>query len=109
MAFDDQLEQALGLGVLLLGLFLGGLAVVEWSIDPLDDSCGDRHLLGPGLALLGEVDHLLEAGAIFVGLDLIGDDLGEHQVVVGLPALLGLAVAELLERLEPLLDGDQDA
>ena len=50
------------------------------------------------------LDDRRHQGAILVGLDLEGDGLGEHQVVVCLPSLFGLALAILCKLFKPLLD-----
>ena len=72
---------------------LGAWGFLAWSTTQVIARSGVGSLLGRG----GLLDDLGHQGAVLVGLDLEGDDLGEHQVVVGLPALLGLAVAELGE------------
>ena len=65
---------------------------------------------GPGwrLGTGGAFDDRRHQGAILVRLDLKGDGLGQHQVVVGLPPLFGLAFASLGETFEPLLDLQED-
>ena len=84
---------------------LGGQRFLRVIDDPGD------HQIGAGLplGLRRGLDDRRHQGAILVGLDLEGDRLGQHQVVVGLPALLGLAVAELVELLEPVLDLQEDS
>ena len=64
---------------------LGALRLRRVDEVPLDAQLRARRLARPGARL----DHLGQAGAVLVGLDLVGHDLGEHQVVVRLPALSG--------------------
>ncbi len=80
--------------------FRGAKGVLRVIDDPGDHQIGPRLALGHRRGL----DDRRHQGAILVGLDLEGDGLGEHQVVVRLPPLLGLALANLGETFQPLLD-----
>ena len=88
-----SLEQALGLGVLLGGLVLGGERLLGVIDDEGDGQVGGGLLARPG-GFLGDLGH---ERPVLVSLDLEGDRLGQDQVVMGLPALFRLALEGLLE------------
>ena len=87
---DDVLEQRSASAYFLAVSAWGASGSLAWSTTQVITRSGGRLLLGRGAAL----DDRRHQRAVLVGLDLEGDGLGQHQVVVGLPALLGLAVAE---------------
>ena len=100
VANDDLFEQPFGFDV-----FLGGLISRSQGFGGMIDD-PDNQGIGRGLMLrprwgLGDRRH---QRAILVSLDLKSDGLGQHQVVVCLPSLFGLAIAILRELFKPRLD-----
>ncbi len=73
------------------------------------DDPGD-HRIGPRLAFGNRrgLDDRRHQGAVLICLHLESDGLGEHQVIMCLPPLFGLAVANLGKPFQTLLDVQEE-